>query len=127
MPKSVIDLIWPLHLVAAVVVLGELLPRVGLALLHAEADAAALLVDVEHHDLDFLADVHHLGRVDVLVGPVHLRDVHQALDALLDLDEAAVVGDVRDLAEQRGCWPDSAARCSATDRRRAASARATTR
>jgi hypothetical protein len=36
----------------------------------------------------------------VLVGPVHLGDVHQALDALLDLDEGAVVGEVGDLAEQ---------------------------
>ena len=99
MPKSVIDLIWPDDLVAAVVVLGELLPRVGLALLQAEGDAAPLLVDVEHHDLDFLAGVHDLGRVDVLVGPVHLRDVHQAFDAVLDLDERAVVGDVGDLAE----------------------------
>ena len=89
-------------LVAAVVVLGELLPRVGLALLEAEGDAATLLVDVEHHDLDFLAGVHDLRRVDVLVGPVHLRDVHQALDAVLDLDEGAVVGDVGDLAEHAG-------------------------
>ena len=40
-----------------------------------------------------------LARVDVLVGPVHLGDVDQTLDALLDLDEAAVVGDVGDLAE----------------------------
>jgi hypothetical protein len=39
---------------------------------------------------------------DVLVGPVHLGDVHQAFDARLDLDEAAVVGDVGDLAEQAG-------------------------
>ena len=61
-----------------------------------------LLVDVEHHDLDFLAAVDHLRRVDVLVGPVHLRDVHQALDAVLDLDEGAVVGDVGDLAEHPG-------------------------
>ncbi len=99
MPKSVIDLMWPRHLVAAVVVLGELLPRVGLALLEAEGDAAALLVDVEHHDLDFLAGVHHLRGIHVLVGPVHLGDVHQALDAVLDLDERAVVGDVGDLAE----------------------------
>ena len=38
------------------VVLGELLPRVRLALLHAERDAAALLVDVEHHDFDFVAE-----------------------------------------------------------------------
>ena len=72
----------------------------GLALLEAERDAAALLVDVEDHDLDLLADVHHLGGVDVLVGPVHLGDVDEALDAFLDLHEAAVVGDVRDLAEQ---------------------------
>ena len=99
-PKSVIERIWPLTLVAAVVVVGELTPRIRLALLDAERNAAALLVDVEHHDLDFLADVHDLRRVDVLVGPVHLRDVHEAFDAFLDLDEAAVVGNVRDLAEQ---------------------------
>ncbi len=87
-------------LVAAVVVLGEVLPRIGLALLDAETDAAALLVDVEDHDFDFLADVHDFGGIDVLVGPVHFRDVHQTLDALFDFDEAAVVGDVGDLAEQ---------------------------
>src|SRR5258708_37748008 len=87
-------------LVAAVVVLGELLPRIGLALLHAEADAAAFLVDVEHHDLDFLADVHHLGGIDVLVGPVHLPDMNPAFHALFDFDAAAVIGAVRDLAEE---------------------------
>jgi hypothetical protein len=75
-------------------------PSTGcLALLDAERDAAALLVDVQHHDFDFLAGLHDLRRVDVLVGPVHLGHVHQAFDALLDLHEAAVVGDVRDLAE----------------------------
>jgi hypothetical protein len=99
MPKSVIDLIWPLDFVAAVVILGELLPRIGLALLHAQADAAALLVDVEHHDFDFLAGVHDLGRIDVLVGPIHFRYVHQAFHAVLDFHEAAVVGNVGDLAE----------------------------
>src|SRR5262249_47166578 len=87
------------HLVATVVVLGELLPGIRLALLETERDATPLLVDIEHHDLDFLAGVHDLGGIDVLVGPVHLRDVHQALDAVLDLDEGAVVGDVGDLAE----------------------------
>src|ERR1700693_1439037 len=87
------------HLVAAIVILGEFLPRIGLALLEAERDAAPLFVDVEHHDLDLLAGVHDFGRIDVLVGPVHFRDVHQTLDAILDLDEGAVVGNVRDLAE----------------------------
>src|SRR5258708_12012457 len=83
-------------LVAAVVVLGELLPRIGLALLHAEADAAAFLVDVEHHDLDFLADVHHLGGIPVLVGPIHLRDVPQPFYAFFSFDEAALLSAARD-------------------------------
>ena len=46
--------------------------------------------------------MHNLRRVDVLVGPVHFADMDETFDALLDLDEAAVVGDVRDLAEQAG-------------------------
>jgi hypothetical protein len=99
-PKSVIDLTGPLTLVAALDVGGELFPGVGLALLHAQADAALVLVDLEHHDLDFVAQAHDLGGRDVLVGPVHLGDVHQAFDAGFDLDERAVVGDVGDLAEQ---------------------------
>ena len=99
-PKSVIDLIIALHAVALLVVHRELVPRVRHALLHAERDAAAVLVDLEDHHLDLVAELHDLGRMDVLVGPVHLRDVHQALDARLDLDERAVVGDVGDLAEQ---------------------------
>src|SRR5207249_103550 len=90
------------HLIAAVVIGGELLPRVRRELLEAERYAAALLVHVEHHHLDFLAGVHHFRGVDVLVGPVHLRDVHQSLDPVLDLDEGAVVGDVGDLAEHAG-------------------------
>src|SRR5688572_13756346 len=87
-------------LVALLVVLAELDPRVRFALLQAERDTATLLVDVEDHDLDLVADLHDLVRVDVLVGPVHLRYVDQAFDALFDLGEAAVVGDVRDLAEE---------------------------
>src|SRR5579862_1548208 len=87
------------HLVATIIVLGEFLPGIRLALLESEGDAAALLVDIEHHHLDFLAGVHDLGRVHVLVGPVHLRDMHQSLDTVLDLDEGAVVGDVGNLAE----------------------------
>src|SRR5512139_3669266 len=89
-------------LVALLVVHREVFPRVRLALLHAQRDAALVLVDVEHHDLDFVAQLHDLGGADVLVGPVHFGDVHQALDAFLDLDERAVVGQVGDLAEHAG-------------------------
>ena len=89
-----------LHLVALLVVHREVVPRVRHALLHAERDAAALLVDFENHHFDLVAQLHDLGRVDVLVGPVHFRHVHQAFDARLDLHERAVIGDVGDLAEQ---------------------------
>jgi hypothetical protein len=36
--------------------------------------------------------------MDVLVGPIHLGDVNQTFDSLFDLDEAAIVGQVGDLA-----------------------------
>ena len=67
MPKSVIDLIWPADLVAPLEAVGEVFPRIGLALLHAQGDAAALFVDIQHHDFDFVANVHHLGRVTFLL------------------------------------------------------------
>src|SRR5712691_5493335 len=79
---------------------SELFPRVRLALLHPERDAAPFLVDFEDHDLDLVAERDHLGRMHVLVGPVHLGHVHQSLDALLDLDESAVVGEIGHLAEK---------------------------
>src|SRR5260221_381953 len=88
------------HLVALLVVHGELFPRVRHALLHAERDAATVFVDLEDHDLDLVAQAHHFRGMHVLVGPVHLGDVHQAFDAALDLDEGAVVGDVGHLSEQ---------------------------
>jgi hypothetical protein len=47
---------------------------------------ATLFIHVQHHDFDF-ARVHDLGRVDVLVGPVHFGHVDQ-LDAVLDLTNA---------------------------------------
>ena len=79
---------------------SEFLPRIGRALLHAERHASAFRVDVQHHDFHLVADMADLAGVDVAVGPVHLRQMHQALDAFLDFHERAVVGDVGDLAEQ---------------------------
>ncbi len=43
-----------------------------------------------------------LARVDVLLGPAHLADVDQALDARLELDERAVLGDVGHAARELG-------------------------
>src|SRR5262249_52851473 len=55
-------------------------------------------VDLEDLHLDFLRSGDDLAWVHVLLGPRHLGDVDQALDAGLELDEGAVVGDVGDAA-----------------------------
>ena len=81
------------HLGADRVLLLDHAPRVRLDLLHAQRDLAVLLVDVEDHRLDLVADGDHLGRVLDPLGPGHLGDVDEALDAGLQLDERAVVGE----------------------------------
>ena len=47
-----------LDLVALVVPAREILPRIRLALLDAERDAPAVDIDVEHHDLDLVAQMY---------------------------------------------------------------------
>jgi hypothetical protein len=84
------------------VTLGESFPRVLLGLLEAQRDAALVAVDFQHHHVDFLRGRHDLAGVDVLLGPAHFRNVHQAFDARLQLHEGAVFGDVGDSAAQLG-------------------------
>ena len=78
---------------------GEDDPGVVQALLEAEAHAALLGIDIEHHHLDLLAGRDDLARMHVLLGPAHLRDMDKALDARLQFHEGAVVGDVGDAPE----------------------------
>src|SRR5262249_27269194 len=69
-------------------------PRVGLELLHAEADALGLVIDLDDLHRDGLANGENLGRVaDATPGDV--GDVQQAVDAA-KINEGAVVGDVLD-------------------------------
>jgi hypothetical protein len=80
------------------VVLVDHVPRVRLGLLHAERDLLLVVVDLEHDHLDLVAGLDHLAGVVDAPRPGHLGDVHQALDALLELHEGAVGHDVDDLA-----------------------------
>src|SRR5579875_212089 len=98
--RDVLDL--ALEVGADRILLLEALPRVGQALLEAERDAALLRIDVQHHDLDLLAGRDDLAGMHVLLGPAHFRDVDQTLDARLELDEGAVIGDVGDAAPVLG-------------------------
>ena len=67
----------------------------------AQADAAALAVDLDHADGDLVALVEHvLDGVDPLAGR-HVGDVQQAVGALGELDERAERGRLDDLALER--------------------------
>ena len=90
--------IWPSMGGSGRMVGGERDPRILLDLLQTERDAALVGIDFEHLHLDLLAGGDDLAGMDVLLGPAHLRDVDQALDAGLELDEGAIVGDVGDRA-----------------------------
>ena len=79
-----------------VVVRDHVQPRVGRELLEAERDALLLRVDREDDALHPIALANDLGRVADLLGPAHVGDVQQAVDALFDLDERAVGGQVAD-------------------------------
>src|SRR5205814_6209158 len=70
------------------------LPRVRLGLLEAKRNPPLLLVDLEHLHVDFLRSADDLAGVNILLGPAHLGDVDQALDAGLELDEGTIFGDV---------------------------------
>src|SRR5271168_907047 len=80
--------------------LREGFPRILQGLLQAERDAALGGIDLEHLNLDLLAGRDDLAGMDVLLGPGHFGDVDQSLDARLQLDEGAVVGDVGHAAAQ---------------------------
>ena len=80
------------------ILLDEHLPRIAHGLLEAERDAALDRIDFEDLHLDLLGGRDDLAGVHVLLGPRHLGDVDEALDAGLQLDEGAVVGDVGDAA-----------------------------
>ena len=80
------------------ILLGQLVPRVGLDLLEAERDAPRRRIDAEHHRVDRVADVEDLRRMLDALAPRHLGDVDEAFDARLELDERAVVGEADDLA-----------------------------
>ena len=93
--------IGPLDLGAHREALGERRPGVVLELLDAERDALVLDVDAEDHGLDLVALLVGLGRVLDLLRPVRVRDVDQTVDAVIDADGNAEVGDALDLARDR--------------------------
>src|SRR5215469_9587633 len=73
-------------------------PRIRLKLLDAQRNAPLLRVHVQHHAINLVANVHQLGGMLHALGPRHLAHVYQAFDALLQLDESAVVSNAKNAA-----------------------------
>src|SRR5439155_1111200 len=80
------------------VLLLEQRPGIRLDLFHPQRDALCFRVHVQHDGVHLIARRHDLGRVLDPLGPAHLADVHEPLDAGLHLDESAVVGEGDHLA-----------------------------
>src|SRR5271155_3075266 len=68
------------------------IPGILRQLPHAERNAALARIHVQHHALNLVAHVDQLRRMLHALRPRHLADVYQAFDALLKLNERAVVG-----------------------------------
>jgi hypothetical protein len=73
---------------------GDAFPGIGLQLLHAEADALRVLVDLDDLHGDRLADRQNFRRM-ADAPPGDVGDVQQPVDAA-QIDECAVIGDVLD-------------------------------
>ena len=76
----------------------EALPNVGLQLLHAQREAAVVRLNGQNNGLDLVALLQNFRRMLDALGPAQVADVYQAVDAVLDFDEGAEVGQVADLA-----------------------------
>ncbi len=73
-------------------------PGVLLHLLETEGNPLAILVDLKNHGMNLLTLLQLLGGVDDLAGPGHVTDMEQTIDAVLQLDECAVIGEVANLS-----------------------------
>ena len=80
------------------VFLGDVVPRIGLRLLHAERDFLLVLVNAKHDDVDFVANLDQLRRMIHPLGPGHFGNVDEPFDAVFELHESTVGHHVDDLA-----------------------------
>ena len=81
---------------------GDRRPRIVRDLLHTEGDALVLGIHVEDDDFEVLTLLDDFGRVLDPLGPAHVRNVYQAIDSWLDLNERTERGQVADRTGQLG-------------------------
>ena len=96
-----------LNNIALVAASCEFFPWVLLALLNAQGDTTTLFVDVQNHNFNFVTLSNNFAWVDVLVGPVHFGNVYQTFNTLFQLNKAAVVGQVGNVARNLGAFGEA--------------------
>ena len=80
-------------------------PRIFRQLLDAKTNALLLLIDFDDHALDLVALLKGFVWMRDFLGPRHVRDVQQSVDASFDLDERAIVGEISDFTgDDRSKW-----------------------
>src|SRR5258708_5974014 len=77
-------------------------PRVAGHLFETQGNSLAFLVDVQNRTGYLIALIDDFAGMGNLAHPAHVADVQQAINAFLDLDEGAVVGEVADHAGNDG-------------------------
>src|SRR6185503_10700333 len=77
-------------------------PRILGRLLETKRDPLVLGIDVENHDIDRVTFLHHFRRVLNALGPGHVGDVNQSIDARLDLHERTKAREVANLPVETG-------------------------
>src|SRR5207248_11041353 len=75
-------------------------PRIFRRLLESKRDALVLGVDIQDHNIDRVAFLHHFRRVLDTLRPRHVGDVNQTIDARLDLNKGAAARQVADFANE---------------------------
>src|SRR6267154_734113 len=94
--RDVADL--PGHHRAHRILLCNLQPWIRQRLLHTQRNSAVARLNVQHHHVHLVADLHNLRWMHALLVPTDFRDMHQALDSLFELHEHAIVHHAHDLA-----------------------------
>src|SRR5690242_12596050 len=86
------------HDVTDVMALEEGLPDIRLELLHAERKTTLVGFDCQNNRLYPIALFQNFGRMLYSLGPAQIADVDQTVDAVLNLDKGAEIGQIANTA-----------------------------
>ena len=72
------------------ILLGNVVPRVGLGLLHTQGNLFLILVHTQNDDVNLVTNLYEFVGMANSFGPRHLADVYQTFDAFLEFNERTI-------------------------------------